>query len=161
MNLYKAIFRGSTKFVLDYEKMIFLDAENLAEAGIKRAYARKIVPRLGEYVSEIAEVQEIIDNSAPSYSVTCGGLEYAIYAPGLPDQEGQSWGRATHALFELVNAQLVKSEYRLYAVNGGNDLGGIFLTQSECDSARRALPRKDDWPYLPTLEHPWYGQFHG
>lgn len=43
------------KLVFDYNKMIFLDAENLAEAGIKSAYARTIVPRLGEYVSEIAE----------------------------------------------------------------------------------------------------------
>ena len=29
---------------------------------------------------------------------------------------------------------------------------------SDCDLARRSLPRPEDWPYLPTLEHPWYGQ---
>jgi hypothetical protein len=36
----------------------------------------------------------------------------------------------------------------------------MFLTQPECEAARRSLPRKDDWPYLPTLEHPSYGQLH-
>jgi hypothetical protein len=147
------------KFTPDYGEMIFLDAEELAERGIKRAFA-SIAPRLGEYVSKIAEVQEVIDNDAPSYSVKCSGLEYAIYAPGLPEKEGRSWARATHALFNIVNDQLVESEYRLYAINAGNELGGMFLTQRECDSARRSLPRKEDWPYLPTLEPPWYGQFH-
>jgi hypothetical protein len=63
--------------------------------------------------------------------------------------------------FKIINDQLAKSEYRLYAINGGNDLGGMFLTQPECEAARKSLPRKDDWPYLLTLEHPWYGQLHG
>jgi hypothetical protein len=51
-------------------------------------------------------------------------------------------------------------EYRLYAINGGSDLGGMFLTQSECEAARKSLSREEDWPYLPTLEPPWYGQYH-
>ncbi len=148
------------KFTVDYDKMISLDAEELAEAGIKRAYG-SIVPLFREYASEPAEVLEAVDNDAPSYSVKCNGLEYLIYAPALLDNEGRSWGRAAHALFKIVNDQLMKSEYRLYAINGGNELGGMFLTQSDCELARRSLPRKEDWPYLPTLEHPWYGQLHG
>jgi hypothetical protein len=84
-----------------------------------------------------------------------------IYSPALPNEEGQSWGRATHAFFKIINDQLAKSEYRLYAINGGNDLGGIFLTQLESEAARKSLPRKEDWPYLPTPDHPWYGQYHG
>jgi hypothetical protein len=83
-----------------------------------------------------------------------------IYSPELPEGEGQSWGRATHALFAIVNNQLAKSEYGFYAINGGNDLGGMFLTPSECEEARQPLPRKGDWPYLPTDEHPWYGECH-
>lgn len=146
-------------YTLDYGKMLMLDAETLAEAGIKRAY-EDILPILSKHVSQPAEIREVVDNDTPSYAVQCGDREYPIYSPGLPDGEGQSWGRAAHAFFEIVNAQLTKSEYRLYAINGGNDLGGIFLTQAECAAARKSLPRKEDWPYLPTLEHPWYGQYH-
>ena len=52
--------------------------------------------------------------------VTCREQEYVIYSPALPYDAGQSWGRATHAFFKIVNDQMVKSEYRLYAINGGN-----------------------------------------
>ena len=69
----------------------------------------------------------------------------------------KAWGRAAYAFFKIINDQLTKSEYRFYAIDG-NDLGGMFLRQSKCETARRSLPGKGDWPYLPTLEHPWYGQ---
>lgn len=115
---------------------------------------------LSQYVSEPTQVQEAIDNNKPSYIVRNAGQEYVIYSPVLPNDEGQSWGRATHAFFKIINDQLSKSEYRLYAINGGNDLGGMFLTQAECEAAWKSLPRKEDWPYLPSLEHPWYGQYH-
>lgn len=144
---------------LDYNKMLRLDAEDLAEGGILRAYepVREI---LSQYVAEPAEIQELVDDGKPSYAVRCREQQYVIYSPALPDDEGQSWGRASYAFFKIVNDQLTKSEYRLYAINGGNDLGGMFLTQAEFEAARTSLPRKEDWPYLPTLEHPWYGQCH-
>jgi hypothetical protein len=148
------------KFSLDYDKMLVLDAEDLAEAGIKKAY-ESALPALRQYISEPAQVQELVDNDAPSYLVRCAGQEYMIYSPTLPDDKGQLWGRASYMFFKIINDQLAKSEYRLYAINGGNDLGGMFLTQPECEAARKSLPRKDDWPYLLTLEHPWYGQLHG
>jgi hypothetical protein len=83
-----------------------------------------------------------------------------IYSPAMPEKEGWSWGRATHALFKIINDQLTNSDYRFYAINGGNELGGMFLTHGECEEARKSLRRKEDWPYLPTLEDPWYGQLH-
>lgn len=146
-------------FRLDYNRMLRLDAEDLAEGGIRRAY-QPVREILSQYLTEPAEIQEVVDDDKPSYSVRCRGQEYVIYSPELPNDEGQSWGRAAHAFFGIVNDQLVKSEYRLYAINGGNDLGGMFLTQAECEAARKSLPRKEDWPYLPTSEHPWYGQWH-
>ena len=147
------------KFRLDYDKLLFLDAEALAEAGINDAY-KSVVPVLAQYVPEPAQIQEIVDHDAPSYAVKCGNLEYAIYSPALPNEEGQSWGRAAFVFFKIVNDQLMKSRYRLYAINGGNDLGGMFLSHSEWEAARKSLERKEDWPYLPTLDHPWYGQYH-
>jgi hypothetical protein len=148
------------KLTLDYNKMLLLDAEDLAEVGINEAY-QSVVPVLGQYVPEPAQVQEVVNNDAPSYAVKCGDREFVIYSPALPNEEGQSWGRATHAFFKIINDQLTKSEYRLYAINGGNDLGGMFLTQPEWEAARKSLPRKEHWPYLPTPDHPWYGQYHG
>ncbi len=147
-------------FTLDYDKMLILDAEDLAEGGIKQAYA-SIAGELGKYIPDPAEIHEILDDDSPSYLVKCGDLEYPIYGPALPDEEGKAWGRAAYAFFEIVNDQLANSAYRLYAINGGNDLRGTFLTQPECEAARRSLREKKDWPYLPALEHPWYGQFHG
>jgi hypothetical protein len=147
------------KLTLDYNKMLLLDAEDLAEVGINEAY-QSVVPVLGQYVPEPAQVQEVVNNDAPSYAVKCGDREFVIYSPALPNEEGQSWGRATHAFFKIINDQLTKSEYRLYAINGGNDLGGMFLTQPEWEAARKSLPRKEGWPYLPTPDHPWYGQYH-
>jgi len=142
---------------LDYDKLIFLDAEELAEGGIRDAYI-SILPHLKQYVADPAEVRETTEPSTPRYLVSCQAVDYLIYSPELPNDEGQSWGRATHALFKIINDQLANSESSLFAINGGNDLSGMFLTRSEFENARRTLSRPEDWPYLPTSEHPWYGQ---
>jgi hypothetical protein len=144
------------KFDLDYNNAVHLDAEALAETGIAAAY-QTILKTMCEHIPEPAAVHEIIDSDAPSYAVRYADREYVIYSPTLPED---SWGRATHALFQIINDQLLKSIYKLYAINGGNDLDGMLLTQAECEAARKSLPHKEDWPYLPTLEHPWYGKYH-
>ena len=147
------------KFAFDSNKLISLDAEDLAEAGIKKAYDA-MLNILEVYVPEPAQVSEVIENAKSLYSVRCGASKYVIYSPDLPDKQGESWARATHAFFRIVNDQLAKSDFCFYAINGGNDLGGIFLTQSEFAAARDSLENETDWPYLPTLDPPWYGQSH-
>jgi len=141
---------------LNYDDWIHLDAEGLAETGIKTAYD-ELLPKLRKYIASAAPIEERMDNEVPSYSVVCRGVEYFIYGRG--DQE-QSWGNATFAFFDIVNRQLERTGYRFFAINGGNDLGGMFLTPAEAEAARKSLPRKADWPYLPKLERPWYGQYH-
>jgi hypothetical protein len=145
-------------FKLNYDDSIPLDAEALAEAGIAEAYGR-LFPKLCEFTKQPATVTEERDDDAPSYSVRCGGKTFVIYAPGSDDMIN-SWGNATVALFTVVNDQLEKSPYRFYAINGGNDLFGIFLTPAQVAQAQKALPNKRDWPYLPKLEQVWFGQFH-
>jgi hypothetical protein len=140
-----------------YDQVIPLDAEDLAEGGISRAY-KSLLPKLSQYVSQPAEIEEVLDDRQPSYAVRYRDREYRIYSP--EGQQDESWGRAAYALFSIVNDQLEGSSYRLYAIGGGNDLGGIFLTPSECEAARKSSPRKMDWPYLPTLDDSWYGQYH-
>ena len=145
-------------FVLNYDDAIHLDAEALAEAGIAEVYQR-LLPRFREFVTHPLEVVEKRDDDAPSYSVQCGGKSFAIYAPEI-EETSNSWGNATVALFTIVNDQLENSTRRFYAINGGNDLFGIFLTPAQAEEAQKALPNKHDWPYLPKDEQGWYGQFH-
>lgn len=144
---------------LDYDKMVILDAEDLAEAGILEAY-ESLLPELQKYVPQPAQVEELLDHDVGRYAVKCGSREFVIYAPDLDDKGGESWGRATVAFFTIVNDQLADSQYRFYAINGGNDLGGMFLTLSEAEAAQKALPNKTDWPYFPKDEPAWYGQYH-
>lgn len=144
---------------LGYEAMVILDAEDLAEQGMAAAYA-ELLPRLRSYVRNPLPVEEIIDSDAQSYAVRVGGVIYMIYSPEVLGSEEESWGRATYFFFQVVNLQLKSSPVRFYAINGGNDLGGLFLSEEQAKAAMRTLPRKTDWPYIPTLDPPWYGQQH-
>jgi len=35
-----------------------------------------------------------------------------------------------------------------------------YRRTEEAQAAQSALPRKTDWPYIPTPNDSWYGQFH-
>ncbi len=144
-------------YEIDYEKLVFLDAETLAEQGIMDAY-EELKSELTKYIDEPAQVKEVLNNETPIYKVISQGETFNIYGPGLVEDEGRSWGRASHAFFSIVNRQLRDLDIRFYAINGGNDLGGIFLTSSQYEAAIKSLSKKNDWPYIPTLEHPRYGQ---
>lgn len=146
-----------TIYSLNYDEMILLDAENLAEQGIMDAY-EKIKPTLKEYIKEPAPIEEISDNDVPSYSVFYQKRVFHIYGSSLPENQNQSWGRAAYALFSIVNDQIKGKDIKFYAINAGHDLGGMFLTSEQARLARNSLPQKRDWPYIPTQKHPWYGQ---
>src|SRR5262245_8484569 len=104
---------AAVAFSLDYDKWIHLDAEDLAETGIAEAYAG-LLPELRKYVPRPSQIEEVIDNDTPVYTVRCGGKEYPIYGPDLDD--GGSWGRAAVAFFIIVNEQLANTPYRFYAI---------------------------------------------
>jgi hypothetical protein len=139
--------------------MIILDAEYLAEAGIMEAYT-DLFPVLKRYVADPENIVEHQDDNLPSYAIEFRGKHYPIYGPKVEGDEGDSWGRATFAFFDLVNQQLEDVPQKFYAINAGNDLGGMFLTKEEYEAAVAAYPRKTDWPYLPKPDAPWYGQHH-
>lgn len=156
--LSKLLRRGEpAAAALDYGQMIKLDAEDLAEQGIKDAYER-LLPQLRKHVRAPAEVEEVIDDKLGAYLVRSGGRELVVYSPAVPDSQRQSWGRAAYVLFTLVNEQLAAAPVRFFALNGGNDLGGMFLTPGQAKAAHTSLRDKSSWPYIPTLEHPYYGQ---
>jgi hypothetical protein len=146
-------------FSLNYDDLVFLDAEDLAEGGIAQAY-ESMLPYLRKYVQQPSQIEEITDNDAPRYAVKCGAKEFVVYEPDRDNKIGVSWGRAAFVFFTIVNDQLASSGYRFYAINGGNDLAGMFLTPAQAQAAQITLLNKRDWPYLPNDEPPWYGQHH-
>jgi len=159
LGFHSVVLAEELAYNIDYDKMSLLDAESLAEQGIKDAYSN-LNSEFKKYVENPEKITEILNASSPSYQLKFRERIYDIYSPDQTGSEGQSWGRATYAFFDIVNSQLDKSETKFYALYGGNDLGGIFLTQAEYDSAIKSLPNKRDWPYIPSLVHPGYGQKH-
>lgn len=144
---------------LDYDQLIPLDAEYLAEQGILETY-QSIEPALLKHVGTAADVIEVTNNETGSYSVKSQDTTYDIYSPSLPDDEGQSWGRATVAFFSIINDQLETSETKFYALYSANDLSGIFLTRQEFEAISNSSVPARETPYIPRLDHPWYGQHH-
>lgn len=144
---------------LDYDKWIHLDAEELAEVGIGDAYTQ-LLPKLRKFVSTPANIEEINAPDLPRYAIRANGNEYVVYSPTDSSSQYESWGTATYVFFKIINDQLRNSTVRFYAINNGNDLGGMFLTPQQAEASRATLPRPTDWPYLPEHDGPWYGQHH-
>jgi hypothetical protein len=142
---------------LDYEQAIPLDAESLAEQGILSAY-RELLPQLDKYSATPLEVAEVFSDDGLGYTVAACGRQFAIWEvleSGKQNSDG--WERATVAFFQIVNASLGASTHHFYAINGGNDLFGMFLTEQEFAAARKAIARRSDWPWLPDDRLPLYG----
>jgi hypothetical protein len=136
--------RPAAAVELNYDELVHLDAEDLAETGMKHAYDA-LLPALKRYVATPATLDELIDPDVPSYRVRCQSVEYLIYDySARNDAEVVSWGRATVAFFSIVNRQLAGTKYRFFAFNSGNDLGGMFLTVEQAEAARKSLPRRTD-----------------
>ena len=137
---------------------VFLDAEELAEAGVKDAYVN-LLPQLRKFVVQPNTVDEELGPNAEFYKVRAGGNTYLIYDQSSDDLF-QMWARATTVLFEIVNEQLTATNYRLLALYGGNDLQGVFLSTDEAERIRSRVAGRAEWPYQPTMTAPWYGQYH-
>lgn len=144
---------------LKYDHAIQLDAEDLAEQGIAQAYT-KLRPLLKPHVPMPLLLIEKLDASRGLYSIEVGGsLQHIVPSP-VGGDEYESWGVATVVLFDLVNSQLVSAPVKLYALNAGNDLMGILLTEEQAAKARKQIKRRSDWPYIPKMVAPFFGQYH-
>lgn len=140
------------------------DAEDLAEGGITDF----VSTISGFLTNEGIQLPRIESDFTPDgYKVAIGNELVEIY--GLSDLErdadgtesGLVWGLAAARAFRLVNQLLIaaNSPERMYAVNGGNDLYGFFLTEE----LRRLImdhPQAvaSDGPYIVSEEYPSFGQ---
>src|SRR3954463_1349425 len=91
---------------IEYEQVVHLDAEDLAEQGIKAAYA-ELMPALLHHAKAPIEVSEEIDADAGSYAVVANGSRYEIWGPVLSSEDG--WARAAVTFFSIVNENLDQS----------------------------------------------------
>jgi hypothetical protein len=135
---------------LDYETLVFLDSESLAEKGIGKAYAD-----LGKHLRsrgvEPAPVEEVIDASGSDYRVRFRGTEFVIHSPSVAGSEENSWGLATHAFFSIVNQQLPEKGPRFYAINSGQR--SPWDVPHRCASPRRSgCPEKARGLALPAYK---------
>lgn len=128
---------------LNYDELIILDSERLAEQGMASAY-EEISDELKKRGILLSPIEELIDDDKGTYQVLYKDKIYSIYGD-MNDKDG--WAKATVALFDIINSQLINAPFLLYAVNGGNDLGGMILTKSQYDKSCKAIDRKVDWPY--------------
>lgn len=135
-----------------YNRLIPLDAEDLAEGGLLEA-VREHVAEFHAYLPDLKPFEEIFGPDQASYTVRFEGREYVIYDEKTP--EGASWHRAAWAFFDIINRQLeeIGSAYTFYAISGGNDLSGVFLNQFEYDFLMKKS-KENDRPYKPELDRP-------
>ena len=144
---------------LDYESAIHLDAESLAEIGMKVGY-EDLIRKAGDIGVDWAPMREMWDgqtqgyDGGPNYRVEVNGTTYAVYREGAPYE---TWAIATKAFFDAVNDQLQDKPFKFYALMAGNDLHAIRLTPDEFDTATAYHAGTPDAPYVPTDQPPDYG----
>jgi hypothetical protein len=144
---------------IDYDKVILLDAESLAEGGIGEAYA-ELIAEAGDLGVDWLPIEENWDgkeegyDGGSNYRVTLGGRTDFVF--GNPPSENP-WGMATTTFFDIVNRQLVGRPFKFYALTGGNDLKAVLLTDEEFEAALRYHAGTLDVPYLPNKTPPHHG----
>ena len=137
----------------EVDDIILLDADDLAEGGILEAF-EQLHPQLRQYDAADIDIAEEFDAETHTYAVLADGKRYDIRGDGVA---GDRWALATVALFDIVNASLAGSSHRFYALYGGHDLAGIFLTEDQFYQARRRIERHVHWPWTPVNHAPDYG----
>lgn len=144
---------------IDYDKVIHLDAESLAEMGIADAYA-ELIAGAGDLGVDWLPIEENWDGKEEGYD---GGSNYRVTLGGRTDfvfgnpPSGNPWAMASATFFDIVNRQLVGRPFKFYALLGGNDLQAVLLTDEEFEAAQKYHAGTIDVPYLPNKTPPNYG----
>ena len=144
---------GAAPAPFEYDEVVLLDAEELAEQGILEAY-EQLHPQLRQYDASDLDIAEEVDADGTAYAVLADEKRYDIRGDGV---EGDAWALATVALFDIVNASLANSTHKFYALYGGNDLAGIFLSDEQFHMARQSIERRSQRPWIPVNQAPDYG----
>lgn len=139
------------------------DAEDLAEGGAGPFLTSVSAFLTREGISLPTATDDIFDDG---YTVFVNDMEFEIYnAIELErdenEQPGLIWGLSMTRCFNIINQLLeaAGSTERIYAVNGGNDLFGFFLTPHLFELiVRHPQAAPHDGPYKCTENYPRFGQ---
>ena len=156
--------RGWGGIFWDSGRTFLADAEDLAEWGVA-SFLKDIRSFLEKQGIRPESIEES-DVEEDAYKVTVNGKTHLIWSSedfrkdSSGEQPGLLWGIATARSFALINELLTGagSDERIYAVAGGNDLLGFFLTEEQYDLICRHpgvdLPSR---PYVASEEYPDHG----
>jgi hypothetical protein len=147
-----------TESPLNYDDLISLDAETLAEEGIAGAYQR-LLPELKNISAIPLRFMSILILKSQNTKCRVMGRS-SLYILQKSLVLKRKVGQEQHILFVIVNAQLCDSEITFFAIDADNNLSGMFLAEQEAMAARNIIKSEADWPYIPTLDAPFYGQYH-
>ena len=141
-------------------RFYFADAERLAEGGVA-----EFIESLQPFLGRLGVKPSVADNWGDhDYTITLDGKEYLIWSVKELKEHGNVWGLATVRTFEIINNLLAEQDTteRLFALQGGNDLGAIFLTDQMKQLLWQSSDfRRGDLPYIPVSgDDSWYGQPH-
>ncbi len=144
---------------IDYETVIHLDAEFLAETGMAQAY-EGLQKQSGDLGVRWAPMREMWDgqekgyDGGENYRVEVNGKVYPVFGSRPNDDY---WAMATATFFDVVNSQLSERPFKFYALYAGNDLHAVRLTPEQFERAK--LYHKQPWnrPYIPNYTPPNYG----
>ena len=141
------------------------DSESLTESGVGR-FVESVRPFLEKQGVTIPEITERFDEE---YALVVDGEVVPVWTREEIDRElhgnqgGLTWGLSTARTVGLVNSWLAatSSKQRAYAVNGGNDLWIMFLSDDlfQFISTHPGVS-PESAPYSPTEDYPWFGQPH-
>lgn len=131
------------------KKMIPLDAEDLAEMGIK-SNVIKMTKEHPKLLPEVIDVKENIGEQSSTYEVVYKDVVYKIFDANShsASKVSDSWTAATAAFFKIINMNIKNKNVKFYAIMGGNDLHGAFLTNAEYKKIKK-VSMSDEMPYLP------------
>jgi len=140
------------------------DAEDLAAGGIGD-FLRLVKPFLAREGVKFPEIKDEVGSAG--YLLRFGDVTHVIFSQdelrrhSSGEEPGLTWGLSMARGFGMINALLkaAGSAERLYAVNGGNDLFGIFLTpELQRLIAQHPDASPPDVPYEPNERFPSFGQ---
>ncbi len=144
---------------INYELAIHLDAESLAEMGMKEAYV-ELQRQSVDIEVQWAPMREMFDGKNEGFD---GGANYRVevnrkvYPVFGSTPANDPWAVATATFFDVVNSQLSDFPFKFYAINAGNDLYAIRLTAEEFKRAQLYHMGSPYGPYLPNYTPPNYG----
>ena len=154
---------GWTAVFWDSGRYFSADAEDLAEWGVA-SFLKDIQPFLEKQGIRLESIEE--SDIEDHYKIMVNGRTHLIWSRKEMkidingEQRGLLWGLAPSRCFSIVNQLLIEadSNERIYAVNGGNDLDGFFLTEEQYRLICQHPSADPGYgPYVITEEYPNHG----